>query len=76
MLHSRAQAHGSVNYSTSEILVRAGLHALRDVLRGKWNTKHDYTASIDGERPAKKARIEATHVARTEVTHARADPKP
>jgi len=38
--------------------VRAGLNALRDVLRGKWDIERDYTVLVDDpvERPAKKAR--------------------
>ncbi|KAH9920637.1 uncharacterized protein B0H18DRAFT_1023759 [Fomitopsis serialis] len=48
--------------NTSEPLVRAGLHALRDLLRGEWDVNRDYTGSVDArvERPAKKARTEQT----------------
>ncbi|KAH9920636.1 uncharacterized protein B0H18DRAFT_1023755 [Fomitopsis serialis] len=45
--------------NTSESHVRAGLSALRDVLRGKWDVEHDYTAvpvDVPVERPAKKSR--------------------
>jgi len=46
--------------NTSEPLVRAGLHALRDLLRGTWDVTRDYIGPVDArvERPAKKARTE------------------